>query len=437
MNDRLPYPANYSAMNGIKIAIISRVGLAVIGLILSLVIARSLGPSGLGLFSLTVVFASVITSLMQWSIYPANIHYSARYPESRSRLIGNGISVVIIWGGFVAILFGLFLSGLGERFIPEMSSRLWSIALLGVIPLMLQQFGNGFVEGGNEKRGSTGILISRDIFFLVSLLVVMNYDEFSTEGIASIWLGFITLGAVFTMVRIVKFLPHAPQCDWNLLKDTISYNLQRFGMDLLTNLKLNIDPILIIFFLTPSDVGYFALAYILSAGIWYLPWIISRSLFPKGLNFLSNSHWDMTPLIIRLSFSLAIVSAIIMAISSKYLIVLLPGAEFLPAYGVLIILLPGAVLYTLAKMLSGEIRGKETQGYEPAISLTVLILNIVFTIVLIPRFGIYGTAAASSITNAIAGLAYLHFYMVETEYSAVNLLVLQSEDIQEFRSLIS
>ena len=127
----------------------SQLGLLMFGMVAQFLLARFLGPAGKGTFSLTIALANTLTILAHFSLSSANSHFAGRYPDDRRAMVGNSIFIAFIWGAIVTALVVYVKGKVPEAYLPRISERMWGMALVAVIPLLLFEFGNGLVLGLN------------------------------------------------------------------------------------------------------------------------------------------------------------------------------------------------------------------------------------------------------------------------------------------------
>jgi O-antigen/teichoic acid export membrane protein len=101
------------------------------------------------------------------------------------------------------------------------------------------------------------------------------------------------------------------------------------------------------------------------------------------------------------------VSRVTLLVSGAVALLMTPAAAvmiwvFLPAFGPalppLLVLLPGVVALSASKVVAGYITGINRPRARIVVSYSTLGVNIVANLILIPRFGIVGAAAASLVS---------------------------------------
>ena len=79
------------------------------------------------------------------------------------------------------------------------------------------------------------------------------------------------------------------------------------------------------------------------------------------------------------------------------LIQLLFGSEFVGAVAALLVLLPGIVLLSLGRVVANDFAARGWVGINMVLAGTVLLINTIANLVLIPQFGFLGAAMATTL----------------------------------------
>lgn len=403
------------------------------GVVATTILARTLGPAGKGLFTLALTVVVSGVAIIHLSVSAANSHFAGRYPETRRALVGNSIALAFLWGGLVTAACGLFLGGARSKSYPDLDQRLWGMALAAILPLLVYEFSCGLVMGLNAIRRFSLTILGRDLLFVVGLVVLVGLRSATPHTTFAVWVLVAVVGAAIMLRHSLVVLAAAPEMDIWLMGRTVKFGLQTHGANLFSTLKLKVDPILLALFLTPADVGYYSIATAMVAGLWYLPAGVAQVLVPHVSGQGDAAGNVLTPLLARLGFGSVVAAAVVLAVMGRRLIIWLPGPDYLPALPALILLLPGAALYSLAKMLSGDLMGRGRPQYAVFVSSVAFIANLIAAFFLIPRFGIIGAAAASTVTHAFTGLMFLHYFLQESGARARDVLIPQAGDFRLLR----
>jgi len=126
---------------------------------------------------------------------------------------------------------------------------------------------------------------------------------------------------------------------------------------------------------------------------------------------------------------------LLLFLSGKFLIKLLWGKEFLPAYIPMLLLFPGVLSISISKICSSIFHGKGKPEYGSLLSVISCSTMIPLDFLFIPRYGTIGAAAASSISYALSGITALIILhsLIKLEYK--NILKIGLKDVLLFLKL--
>jgi len=382
----------------------SQIGLLLFGMTAQIVLARCLGPAGKGTFSLTLAVANTLTIIAHFSLSSANSHFAGRYPAERRAMVGNSIFIALLWGAIVTAVVVYAKSKVPERYLPGINERLWGMALVAIIPLLLFEFSNGLVLGLNWIKRLSFILPLKEALFLTGILWLASGRILSVEGAVAVWVSAAVIVALLQMLSAWWRVGWAITISPKLLSSMAFFSLQSHVANVFTFLRTRFDWFLIDHFLTQRDLGYYTIAGMLVFVLWYLPIAIAQVLIPHISSRDDAAGNELTPLLARLGFTVALIGGVLLAILGWPLILLLPGREFLPAYPAMLILLPGGIVMSLARVLAGDLIGRGLPKYSMVISTIAFLINAVVNLLFIPKFGILGAAVLILKRDDLTGL---------------------------------
>ena len=162
--------------------------------------------------------------------------------------------------------------------------------------------------------------------------------------------------------------------------------------------------------------------------------MISFALFPY---IASQPESKITPFLSRITFSVLLIISIGLALFSKVIFSVLYGTQFIESALILIILLPGILIYGTGKIISADLAGRGKIKYNMIGAVIGAVSNIILNIILIPRYNIQGAAVATSISYILSVIYIVYVFQKDKKYS--DLFILKSTDIhiiKKFKSII-
>jgi O-antigen/teichoic acid export membrane protein len=162
--------------------------------------------------------------------------------------------------------------------------------------------------------------------------------------------------------------------------------------------------------------------------VWYLANAAGVVLAPKVASSDAKQGDRMTESVCRVVAALALVAAIVLAALAPFAVVLFFGAAFVESTWAVWLLLPGIVTFSVARVLSMYLLGRNQLKVDLLASACGLVVTLVLDLVLIPRFGFRGAAVASSIAYTCAMVVDLIWVTRSSTITLRRLLIPEPED---------
>lgn len=406
----------------------TRLLMIMLSMIGGIIVARMLGPGNRGMLEILSTLPMLVVSFGNLGIGNANLYFIAKNKFPVESIIANTIGISTLLGSLLLLLSFLLVWSLSNsvfRDIPVM----FSIIAFAPIPLMLFQRYSEYIFLGKELiglRNRLNILPAISYLLLVLILVVVMHKDVNGVLVAQLTSSII---ASFLGIILLKRLSRIRfKLDWQLFKKSVSYGIVPFFALVILNLNFKADIFLIKYFLDNVQVGYYSLGVSLSEKIWLVPEAISLVLFSRVSNIDKEEANRLTPKLCRITLLFSALSAIILFLVGREVIVLLYGAAFEPSVIPFKILLPGIVAMTLFLLVHSDLTGRGKAKITFFIFSCALFLNVLLNVMLIPRFGISGAAFASSVSYSIGALWLCFFFAKETGLRIQDILIFKRED---------
>lgn len=391
----------------------------VLGLGLSILLARVLGPEGNGEYAVAVLLPSMLSTLLNVGIGPANVFYVGRHDVSVAEAFRSNVR---LWAGLgllgVAIGAGVIHWRAGDWFPGLDPMHLWLV--LPAFPLsLLQGFCASLLQGKQDfSRYNLTLLATPGATLLLAVVLVLGLKMGVAGGLAAFLAGnllglFYALFALRTHIRGGP-VEEAAEKEESYDRRSVSYGLKAHIGNVMAFFNYRADLFLVNFFLAPAAAGIYVIAIQIAERLWILSRSVSTVLLPR----LSELHEEedvrkaLTPLVARWVGILSLLAALVLGPLATFLIELIFGVEYSQAAGALRWLLPGVVVGAVGRVLANDIAARGRPELNMYTSGGVLVANVGANIALIPPLGIDGAAIATSIAyflNVVAKLAiYAH-----------------------------
>jgi len=370
---------------------------------LRLIIAGILGPMNFGIFSLISLIPEYSEKLLRFSVDDASIHIAGKSKYELGQVFSNSAFLMFclsflpvflfIWQG--EIFYKLFLKD------PNIN-RTWIWITLAGIPfiflfrsvvkllIFLERVGlfnklNLFVSLFGYVLGICFIVLFKMGIFGILFALTLSYF----------------FGSIIGIILISQIIHPGLNLNFNLIKELIVYGFKIHVPNIFLYLHLRADMLIVAFFLTPVEVGYYALAVSMAEVLRKIPISITSILYSRTSRLSGEEAKILTVKSCRISF--IILCCVLTPFYFIIKIVIMPflGKSFSPIMYPLVILMPGIIGLSIGQLLITHFygRGYPLSGVKPV--AMGLIINVLMNFWLVPKIGIIGAAFSSSVSYII------------------------------------
>lgn len=411
------------------------VTMLLLGMVTSVIVARSLGPYGKGLLYIVVLVASTVASFGGLGLGAAAIYYLGRGEDRRSvvsTLTGAGLAF-----GAAYVVVCLAATELIRRYVfKDVGPGILLISYALIPAVLLKTFYEMVLMAERRFEEYNGALLlyygSRAAGMAVLLLV------FHAGAAAAVALEGALLAAAVAWLagRVARRGGFSARIDRAVLRRLLGYGLKGHVGTVAQQVNLRAGMYVLAAVSGSGAVGVYSVSVLLAEIIWYIPNSVGTVFFPRVSAATREEANRVTPLVCRNTFFLTLAGAVVMAVLGGPFIRLFYGQEFASARDGLLLLLPGVALLSLGKILMRYSMGIGKVLYGTYASAVGLALHVPLLLVLVPRFGFRGAAAASSLAYAADTLVNAVLYLRESGGRLRDLVWPQAGDLRQCRAAL-
>jgi len=396
----------------------------------SILIARFLGPEGKGIYSLAVLVPSLLTTLGNLGISPATTYLLGRGRHKANYIFSTltGLSLVISVVG-LGVGCTLVLSA-GTSFLRGVPVEYSLIALL-VFPFRLLLRYSRSVQLGLQRFGRYNMLvILRPILLLVLTVLIVVVLRMGTLGALAATVAAGLCGAIVSFQQ-AKRQSEPVEWIWNkqYAREALVYGVKAHIGNVAGYLNYRIDIFLVGALANPLSVGYYSIAVAIAERLWLISQAASTVLFPRVAAEQDEKRLrDFTPLVVRNTLLMSMLSACILLLLSRWLLTFLYSDAFLKSVRPLQLLLPGIIALSGARVLANDIAGRGFPQLNSYVGAMGVAVNVGLNLLWIPRWGIAGAALASTVSYTAILIMRTWLYCRISGNSAWKTLVVRRED---------
>jgi O-antigen/teichoic acid export membrane protein len=304
--------------------------------------------------------------------------------------------------------------------------------VFGMIPFALFQKYTLYTLMGREEVSSRNRIVFYPVLvrftFIVFLMVLLRMQVL---GVVLADVGSYLMGFLLSIFFIARWSRIRWRFDVGLFVESVKFGFIPFLALLIMNLNFRADLFLVKYFIDNTAVGLYSLAVSVVDTLGLLPEAIGAVLFARVSNLAEEEANELTPRVCRLSLFICAVGGLVLMGIADFAVPLIYGQAFTGSVRPLMILIPGIVFLQLFVLLHSDLTGRGKAKVTVYIFSGALVVNLILNYLWIPRFGINGAAAASSVsyTGGSLFLAWTFSRFMNIEF--YKLLVLTKGDIMD------
>ena len=422
------------------ITFLTQISVFIFGLATSIILARVLGPEGKGIYTLIILIPTVLGMLGTLGIEIANVYFSANRRYKLSDIVSNSLVSSIALGLFVVLFF--WVVSTTDAFQGFLAANnitpfyLW-LAVLTLPILLLSGFFNRILLGREEIIKFNSVSIFQSILQLGLIIIFLIVLAQGVFGAVLAYVITTVCIALLVTLLIKKLSKIRLAVNFELLKESLRYGGKGYIGNVAQFLNYRLDIFLVAYFLDVAAVGFYVLAVGMVERLWMIPGSIGTVLFPRVSAIDKTQANQLTPKVSRHTLFIVFILSIILLVLARPLIQLLFGTVFLPSVEPLMILLPGIVVLSFAKVLTSDLAGRGKPEFGTLAAFVSLAVNIPLNLFLIPRWGIAGAAFASTVAYGLATLVVIIAFRKLSKTSWRDILLIKGADFKVYTDMFS
>jgi O-antigen/teichoic acid export membrane protein len=404
---------------------------ALLGIPTSILVARALGPAGMGGVTLVATIGSYTTTMLTFGVEVSLVHFAGRNPERSPAYARLAIRLGTLLGmAGSAVALALLLTIYRDRVPASLVPWALFLLLLGPVRLITSYLQSIIVGAGRLIEVSVIQVISAVLWLGGAVLVV--HEGYAAQGRLA------TLGIVFILAAALsaaaawraRILPSSPDGIRGTYRRVVGYGLRAYLGTLLQGVNYRFDFFLVAFFLPIAQAGLYAVAVSATEMLWMVPNNLEAVLMQRAARLPGQDSDRLTRAITRLTSLFLLAGAAVLAFVAAPLVTLVFGSAYHQAVGPLLLLLPGTWSLGLWKGLTADLIGRGQPQAKALGAGIAAAATVVLDLALIPHFGINGAAVASSCAYTLALVVALVIYRRCTGTNAAELIFPRPSDLR-------
>jgi O-antigen/teichoic acid export membrane protein len=378
-------------------------------LIVSIVIARSVGPDLFGQLSYLLAFVSIILVISPLGINSIFIKEIVTADKNSGTIIGTCL-MIRFFGAAATLVVVLILT---QYALLKAIDSFWLIcAAITGFSAVLYLFDFWFQARVKAKYSVVVRVVNILLFSIIKLWIVLTGGAFNYLLVVVIVEPIIISISYYVAYKVSILREKEP-----VWKVDLSYALTLLNKSwwlifsaIASVICLKIDQLMIAEIIGNKELGIYSVAVRLSEVWYFFPVAIASTYFPSLIKLKANNKEEYNKRLQWLCdwlFMAALLVSLVMTLISDYLIGFLYGEIYSEAASVLNIHMWAAIIVFMRALFSKWIINESAYKFSLITHGAAAVLNVALNLLFIPKFGAIGAAWATLFSYIIASYLIL------------------------------
>ena len=384
----------------------------IVGLFVSVWVARYLGPEQFGLFSYAQSFVGLFVAIAGLGLNGIIVRELVKDESKRDALLGTAFKLKLI-GALLALIALAIAVNLSQQ--DSLTTLLIFIIASATVFQSFNVIDSHFQAKVLSKYIVYANIISLLISSIVKIWLILNDAPLLYFAYSILFDSFILMCGFLYFYRYKRYFISQWFFDKKLARSLLKDSWPLILSGLVIAVYMKIDQIMIKEMLSVEALGQYAAAVRISEAWYFIPTVIASSLFPAIINAKKQSealYYARLQKLYDLMVWMAIAVALPMTFLSDWVVNLFYGEQYNQAGSVLIIHIWAGVFVFLGVASGKWFTSENLQILAFWRTFYGMVANVLLNFWLIPKYGVQGAAIATLVANLIAAFIYDFFNKV-------------------------
>jgi O-antigen/teichoic acid export membrane protein len=390
-------------MSPIAANLAARVGAIAALSLTSLLVARVVGPAGVGTLVLLRVLPWLAGLLLGSGCYGAAPYFLSGPHRAEPRYRATIPAMTLAAGATGALLWAAAAPILQRHFFTELSVTLVAVAGVTVVTQVLESTAKACSQGFDDLGGSNRIIVLEELLFLpvYGLFLLLGVDPYVGMVPALALADLLTAGPGWFRLWRRGFFAGAGRPSLALARRVAAFGFRAQLGTIALLLNARLDFAIVGALVGPAALGIYAVASRYAELVRLPSLAMNYVLYPSYARDGGKLAADRARAMIRRIGWIPAAVAVPMALAGPLILPLVFGPQFRAAAAPAAVLLGGLVLAGVSGIVSAYFSGSGRPGLTSMAIAAGLPVTIGLDLLLIPPFGVMGAAVASAVAYLV------------------------------------
>lgn len=381
----------------------------ILSLLLIIIIARSLGDIGLGMYSFAFAFTDILLQVIDLGIPTYIMREIAKDRPSGRQYLSNVLGLRLL------LVLAIIIAGLSFAVIVHATPETKIVVLLATLGMTFNFLTDPFraVFLAHEKAAYYAglILLERSVFTITGLaLLLTGHGLIPVIGMyaASQLISFLITSHIVKR----KFATFRISFDTVFIKPMVKSSVWFWATNVLRMVYMRADTLLLSAIHGFAATGGYGAAYRIMEAFQFIPLAVVTAVFP-ALSHMHAKSRELSKLLYKKTFYYMLIIAFplatgVMLIADKA-IILFYGPGFQQSIMPLQLLIWAEAFLFMHLLMGYLLNAINKQHLFTGITLGYVLLNVALNLMMIPKYSFIGAGIAAVVSQAAAAAALFYF----------------------------
>lgn len=394
----------------------------------NVILARALGPEGRGVYAVAVLIPALIGLAAQLGISPANVYHYSKGVFDADELIGHSVSLGAALGVACLLLVLAYIYLSRWATFAGIPPQLVLVSCIALPFTLITSFLQGVLIGAERFVHYNVSVLAQYASQTLALAVVLLAFRSSAMNAVIAW---VASGVASTLVTAACVRPIGRlglRLRMTTVRKLLGFGLISYLGSITSFVNYRFDVLIVNLFSGARAVGLYAVGTGLAEIVWYIASAAGTVLGPRIASTGADQGDRVTESVCRVVTGLALISGGVLAATAPWVVVIFFGGDFGESAWAVWLLLPGIVTFSVARILSMYLLGRNRLRVDLVASFTGFVVTLALDFALIPHFGFRGAAVASSVAYTATMAVDLFWVTRHSSITLRRLLVPRRDD---------
>jgi O-antigen/teichoic acid export membrane protein len=431
---------------GAALSVVSDVATLTAAAVVSVVLARVIGPSANGTYALLLTVMNIAVLVVSLGVASGITYQVSHGKWDVGRAFRTTFRAALVLGlsGVAGSLVFYALSS--DTVMRSVDLPLAVIASAAIPAALALQFAAAILLGRERYESYAGLQLTN-----AALILVGSAGLALVFGVTGAVVGMTTASVLtafaaawllrrWTRARGPAARAGVDESGTQHLALAFRFGIQAWLGNLLQQANYRFDLLILAAYAAASHVGVYSVAVTITEIAWILPHGLQTVLFPRASKLQAAAGAremteDETNAAVARATRNSVLLVVPAGLTVAVLLALVPivyGSKFAESVGLGFILLPGVLVLGVGKVLGSVVAGRGRPRYMLYSGALGAAVTIILYLVLIPRYHEWGASAASSVSYVLTMLIVLYYFRRLTRIRLRTALVPTRADVRNY-----